>query len=412
MLIAKIEGHFEDLLHIPEPWFIEKVGFSVEKKQLDVYVKFRKRALFPCSGCGALNQQVFDVADKDRTWRHLNFFEYPCYIHAELPRTYCGTCNTIKRVNVPWAVKSKSYFTLHFDSLIMTLAKDMPMNAIARLMNEHDTRLWRILHYYVDHAIKTQDLSHVTRISVDETSSKRGHNYVSIFMDADQKNVICVTKGKDSDTLRVCKEHLEAHHGNVDNVEELCMDMSPAFIKGAEENFPKASVTFDKFHVIKSVNEAVDKVRRTERKSCADLKDTRYIWLKNEENLTRNQKQLLDKLKDCELDTAKAYRMKVCLQEIFRYPAQIAPMVLKDWINWGLRCRLEPMVEVAKMLQKHYDGVIQWFTSKLNNGLLEGINSLFQAAKRKARGYRSNKNIVAMIYLIAGKLNFGLTSLK
>jgi transposase len=138
------------------------------------------------------------------------------------------------------------------------------------------------------------------------------------------------------------------------------------------------------------------------------LKDTRYLWLKNPENLTESQQETMAKLKDCDLDTAKAYRMRLILQEIYRYPASIAPMVLQDWIQWGLRCRLTPIVEVAKMLQKHYDGVIQWFTSKLNNGLLEGVNSVFQAAKRKARGYRSEKNIIAMVYILAGKLNFVL----
>lgn len=157
---------------------------------------------------------------------------------------------------------------------------------------------------------------------------------------------------------------------------------------------------------MKNVNESVDEVRRKEQKTCADLKNTRYIWLKNENNLTAEQKKALDKLKDCDLQAAKAYRMKICLQEIFRYPSSIAPMVLKDWIQWGLRCRLEPMVEVAQMIQKHYDGIVRLFTSQLNNCLLEGVNSLIQAAKRKARGYRSVENLVAMIYLIGGKLTF------
>ncbi len=106
--------------------------------------------------------------------------------------------------------------------------------------------------------------------------------------------------------------------------------------------------------------------------------------------------------------TAKAYRMKLTLQEIYRYPGVIPKMALKDWIQWGLRCRLEPMVEVTKMIKNHYDGITQWFKSNLNNGLLEGINSLFQAAKRKARGYRSDKNMIAVIYLLAGKLDFAL----
>lgn len=410
MIAANLkEGQLEELLHIPEPWYIDRVDFSLEVKQLDVYVKFRKRAVFPCSNCGAPDQPVKDIAAKDRTWRHLNFFEYPCYVHAELPRTNCGQCNRMMRVNVPWALdKPKHYFTLHFDALIIMLAKDMPMNAVSRFVGEHDTRLWRILHHYVDNAIAVQDLSYVTKINTDETSAKRGHNYVTIFMDSEQKNVICVTKGKDSNTWSECKKQLEAHGGKAENITEVCMDMSPAFIKGAKENFPEASITFDKFHVIQAANEAVDEVRRTERKSCAELKDTRYMWLKNPENLTVAQQETMAKLKDCDLDTAKAYRMRLILQKIYRYPAAIAPMVLQDWIQWGLRCRLTPMVEVAKMLQKHYAGVVRWFSSKLTNGLMEGINSIFQAAKRKARGYRSEKNIIAMVYVLAGKLNFAL----
>jgi transposase len=398
----------EMVFHIPEPWYIDDCQFDEKQKQLDVFVKFRKRATFPCSNCGAPDQKVYDIADYNRTWRHLNFLEYPCYFHAEMPRTDCKRCNHKHRIDVPWAIKQRASFTTVFDAWIITLAKDMPMNAVSRLVREEDKKLWRVLHFYVDHALEVQDLSHVTKISTDETSAKRGHNYITIFMDPEQKNIICVTKGKDATTWNECKQRLEAHGGTADKVSEVCMDMSPAFIKGAEENFPHAAITFDKFHIIQAANEAVDEVRRNERKSCAALKDTRYLWLKNPENLTAAQQETMSKLKDCELDTAKAYRMRLVLQEIYRYPASIAPMVLKDWIQWGLRCRLEPMVEVAKMLQRHYDGVVQWFKSKLNNGLLEGVNSLFQAAKRKARGYRSEKNIVAMVYLIAGKLNFAL----
>jgi transposase len=405
------DGQIEELLHIPEPWYIHRICFNQALKQLDVYVKYREGTLFSCAECGAVHQPVKDHVARE-PWRHLNFFEYPCYIHADLPRIKCGICNRILRAKVPWALdKERHYFTLWFDALIIKLAKDMPMNAISRLLGEHDTRLWRILHHYVDNAIATQDLSYVTKISTDETSAKRGHNYITIFMDPEQKNVIYVTKGRDSSTWAECKKQLESHGGSAENITEVCMDMSAAFIKGAEENFPISAITFDKFHVIQAANEAVDEVRRKERKSSAMLKDTRYLWLKNPENLTDSQKKTMAKLKDCDLDTAKAYRMRLILQEIYKYPPSIAPDVLKDWIQWGLRCRLEPMAEVAKMLQKHYDGVIRWFKSKLNNGLLEGVNSLFQAAKRKARGYRSEKNIVAMVYLLAGKLNFAQKAL-
>nr|WP_010498727.1 transposase family protein [Paenibacillus elgii] len=104
------EGQLEQLLHIPEPWYIDQVSFNLELNQLDVYVKFRKRALFTCSDCGATHQPVKDIVDRDRTWRHLNFFEYPCYIHAELPRTDCGSCNRMMRVNVPWALDKPKHY--------------------------------------------------------------------------------------------------------------------------------------------------------------------------------------------------------------------------------------------------------------------------------------------------------------
>lgn len=152
----------DNVFHIPEPWYIESCVFDEKKEQLDCYISFPKGATFSCSNCNEEHQNVHDTADYNRTWRHLNFFEYPCYIHAELPRTMCQKCDKIRRVHVPWAIKPRSNFTLLFDAWIIKIAKDMPMNAISRLVNEHDTQLWRILHYYVHQAIAAQDLSHVT----------------------------------------------------------------------------------------------------------------------------------------------------------------------------------------------------------------------------------------------------------
>ncbi|WP_289891578.1 helix-turn-helix domain-containing protein [Virgibacillus pantothenticus] len=119
-----------------------------------------------------------------------------------------------RRVHIPWAIKPRASFTKLFDAWIMMLVKDMPMNAVSRLVGEHDTRLWRILHHYVDQAMANQDLSHVTKINTDETSSKRGHQYITIFVDSDKKNVIHVAKGKDAATWKTCKERLEEQGGH------------------------------------------------------------------------------------------------------------------------------------------------------------------------------------------------------
>lgn len=247
------------------------------------------------------------------------------------------------------------------------------------------------------------DLSNITRIAIDETSSRRGHRYVTLFVDIDSKRVIFAVEGKDASVIQSFKEHLENKGVEATSIQECCCDMSPAFIKGIEESFPKAHITFDKFHVMKLVNEAVDKVRRQEQSDEPLLKKTRYLWLKNVQNLSQHQHEKLMKLKDSHLNTARAYRLRLALQGLWSTSKLFSGWYFDDWYNWAIRSRLEPMVDVARTLKKHEKGILRWFTSRMTNGLLEGINSLVQASKRKARGYRSIENFIAMIYATANK---------
>ncbi len=184
--------------------------------------------------------------------------------------------------------------------------------------------------------------------------------------------------------------------------------MSPAFIAGTAESLPNAQITFDKFHVVKLINQAVDAVRRAEQKSHAELKKSRYLWLKNPRNLSQRQRTQLDNLSAANLKTGRAYRMRLAFQELYLQPAQSAEAFLKKWYWWATHSRLPPMIEAARMVKRHWNGILRWFQSNIANGLVEGINSLVQAAKAKARGYRSTRNLKAIIYLIAGKLELAL----
>jgi transposase len=180
--------------------------------------------------------------------------------------------------------------------------------------------------------------------------------------------------------------------------------MSPAFIRGIEEQFPQAAITFDKFHVMKLVNEAVDEVRKAEQKQEPELKRTKYLWLKNETHLKNEQKAELDQLKDRHLKTGRAYRLKLALQDFWLKPHLLADVYLREWMSWARRSQLEPMMELAKTIKRHEEGILRWFHSRMTNGLLEGINGLVQASKRKARGYRNVGNLIAMVYMTANKL--------
>jgi transposase len=264
--------------------------------------------------------------------------------------------------------------------------------------------MWRIFHHYVGKAMDELDLTRVKRIAIDETSSRRGHRYITLFVDAEAKTVLFATEGKGMDTLERFKEHLTAKGASAGQIEDVCCDMSPAYIRGIQDYFPQAEITFDKFHVMKLVNEAVDDVRIQEQKQAPELKHTKYIWLKNESNLKSGQKETLARLKDSNLQTGRAYRLKLAMQEFWTTPHIFADVYLREWIVWALRSQLTPMVELAKTIKKHEEGILRWFHSKMTNGLLEGINGLVQAAKRRARGYRNVENLIAMVYMTANKL--------
>ena len=187
--------------------------------------------------------------------------------------------------------------------------------------------------------------------------------------------------------------------------------MSPAFIRGIEDTFEGSTITFDKFHVVKIINEALDEVRRQEQKDRPELKKTRFAWLKNPPNLTVKQQTVIETLnaKNLNLKTAKAYQIKLTFQDLYNQPKEEAEAFLKRWYFWVTHSRLKPMIEAARTIKRHWNGVLGWFESGMTNGILEGINSLIQAAKAKARGYRSNRNFITIVYLIAGKLNFCFT---
>jgi transposase len=395
---------FRIALGIEPPWLVRKSEFDAAAKRLDIHLDFATGSRFACPQCGIAGCPAYDSEEK--TWRHLNFFQHEAYLHARVPRVSCKACG-IKQVVVPWA-RPDSGFTLLFEALVMAMVQAMPVAVVARMIDEWDTRLWRVIHHYVEKARERADYSNVTSIAFDETASRRGHNYVSLFVDLVRRRVLFVAEGKDAGTVDAFAQDLVAHGGNPEAIAEVCIDLSPAFIAGAEKSLPTAQITFDKFHVVRLINQAVDEVRRAEQKSRAELKNSRYLWLKNPHNLSQRQRAQLDCLSASNLKTGRAYRIRLAFQELYFQPARKAQLFLKKWYWWATHSRLPPMIEAARMVKRHWSGILRWFHTKIANGIMEAINSLVQAAKAKARGYRSPRNLKAIIYLIAGKLELAL----
>jgi transposase len=392
---------FQRALGLVRPWFVARTAFDAGERRLDIHLDFERGARFACVGCGRADCAVHDT--REHSWRHLDFFQHSAILHARVPRTLCPDCG-VRGVAVPWA-RPGSGFTLLFEGLVLTMVKDMPVLSLARLVGETDTRIWRIVQHYVEQAVTRMDLSEVRQIAADETSAKRGHDYVSLFVDLARRRVIHVADGKTAETVDEFAQKLEAHGGDREQITDASIDMGASFIAGVERNFPHAEITFDKFHVVKLVNDAVDEVRRAESRENAVLEGTRYLWLKNAENLTPAQQTQMAALEGTNLDTLQAYQMRMNLQDVFQAPSLAsARRFLDRWASWVRLSELKPMVRAAATIMEKADGILRSIATKLSNGVIEAINGNVQAAKRKAKGYRSRRNLKAIIYLIAGDL--------
>ncbi len=388
-------------LGLQPPWTVTEIALQLDQNELHLTLDFPRGSRWACPQCARPDCPVHDT--ETRQWRHLNFFQYACYLQARQPRVQCPDCG-VKTVAVPWARPGMG-FTLLFEAFALTLMQQMPVRAASEVLGEWDTRLWRVLEHYVQAARDERSLATVTAVGMDETAARRGHHYVTLFVDTAQAAVVFATPGKDATTVERFAEDLAAHGGDPAAVAEVTMDMSPAFIKGVTEQFPGAEITFDKFHVMKLVGEAVDSVRRQEQKDRPELKGTRYLWLRNPETLRANSAAQLATLRAANLKTARAYAIKETLKAFWDQPVEEAEAFFRRWYVWATHSRLEPIRQAAKTIKAHWAGVLHYVVTRKTNAVLEGINSLVQAAKARARGYRNIHHFITMIYLLAGKLS-------
>lgn len=395
---------FEAALGVSDPWFVREVDFNARTKTLTIQIDFIAGSRFSHPEVDG-GHPVHDTVTK--RYRHLNFFEHDCYLEVRTPRVRLPD-GRVALVEPDWAGKL-SGFTLLFEAMVVALAQQMPFSAVARTVGESWHRVYAICERYVDLAVAELDLADMTAAAVDETSYRRGHNYLTLVADADTRKVVFVTEGKDAATVGKFAKHLREHNAAPEQIGVVSIDMSPAFIRGVGEHLPNARITFDKFHVVAHASAAVDKTRRIEQKTDPSLKGLRWTLLKDRDGLPAAQRADLDALiaNVTTKRTARAWLYREQLRDILeRKQINVVSAMLEQWCTNVMRSKVEPMKEVARMIRKHFDGIVAWTQTRQTNGFLEALNGLFQAAKRKARGYVSFKTMRTVIFLIAGKLDF------
>ena len=395
---------FEAALGIASPWYINGLDFDAEKKTLDIGVDFVAGSRFVLAGVEG-SHPAHDTVTK--RYRHLNFFQHECYLEVRVPRVRLPD-GGIRQVEPDWAGRLAG-FTLLFEALIMMLCREMTFAAVSRLVGVSWHQVVTICKRYVGLGLEQADFSEVKRLAADETSKARGHDYITLVADSDERRVLFVTEGREAETIKAFAADFTAHGGDPEAVESISIDMSPAFIKGVTENLPNARITFDKFHVIAHASTAVDKTRRIEQKTDPSLKGLRWKLLRDRASLKPDARADLDALvaQVTTKRTARAWLYKEQLREILdRKQVNVVRDMLTQWTTNVMRSKVEPMQEVANMIRSHLDGIVSWTQTRQTNGFLEAINGLFRAAKRKARGYGSFSIIRTVVFLLAGKLDF------
>ena len=410
------EKLFQELLGLGLNWEVTESRF--ERESGAVFLEIRETPkLWESVRCPKDGGLVFCYDHTEvLTWRHLNVFQHHCELTCRLPRGKCRQCGHVFRVRPPWEGLS-IHFTKEFEAFALLLMREMPVSKVAEMVGETDTRLWRMLFRQVDAAYAEADFSNVCCVGVDEMSVRKGHEYVSVFADLVAKRVVFATEGKDKETWAKFVEALEKHNGHRHSITQVSMDMSKAYQAGVAEHCRNAQVVFDKFHVMKNANEAVDKVRGAEIRLGGKgvweaLQKSQWLWRKNPENLTEKEQERMAKIKDKNLGTAKAYQMRLVLQDIYRSAdattARHRFKVWCRWVRWVARFYkasiFGSMVKLASMIQNHLAGILAHWKWGVTNAFMEGLNSVFSATKRKARGYRSTIHLTTMLYFVAGKL--------
>jgi transposase len=409
-----VEALFTSALGLVPPWEVEKVDLDTARRRIDFEVRCNAKTL-ACPHCGALDQRIHDRLR--RSWRHLDFFQFEAWLHADVPRVACSGCGKTTQAGVPWA-REGSGFTALFEALALSLCRELPVRQAAALLRCADKQLWRRIEFYVEQARSLDDMSGVQIVGIDETSLRRGQNYISVVHDLNAKRLLFATEGREHQTVLDFVSDLKAHGGDPEQVRHVCMDMSAAYAKGVGLALPGAAISYDRFHVVKMAIEAMDEVRRAELReqpaalaqlSTAERRSLMWGMRKNPLGWNATQLDGMHWLKGSNLKSARAWRLKMALREVYAWArtsndAVQAARDLRGWLSWARRSRLEPFKKLAATLTTHAAAVVRGMTDNRSNAFVEAMNGLLQQAKRAARGFRTSRNFIAIAYLRLSKL--------
>jgi transposase len=371
---------------------------------LVINLEAKRRRLLPCSHCGARSRR-HDRLPK-RTWDHVPIWGIPVFLVYRPWRVRCPKCG-IKREHLPWA-EGKSRLTRALVVTLATWAKLLPMETVASLFGVSWNTVYAAVRAAVSFGLAHRTPGIITHIGIDEISRKKGHRYLTQVYNLNTRTLIWSGEGRKESTLRA---FFQQYPDVAQTVTAVCCDMWQPYVTVVREFCPNAELVFDKFHIIRHLLDAVDQVRKEEayemRKVDPEvLKRTRYVILKNEENLTEKQRLRLKDLQKQKLKSVRAWLLKESFRTFWTSPSpDDARAFLDQWCWMAMHSRLDPIKKVVKMIRSHVDGILAFFKHGITNGVVEALNNTAKAISHRARGYRTVNAFCQIMLLCMGGLN-------
>jgi len=397
---------YRQLLGLQHPWVVSEVLVDFEELKVDVWIMWPPEKKAACPECGNL-YSIYDHRE-ERKWRHLDTMQFQTILHCRIPRVKCSE-HGVKSIDIPWADK-RSRFTALFERL----AIDVLLGCQNQTKAKELLRLsWDEVHHIQEKAVQRglerREMAGLQYIGIDEKDFLKGHKYITVVSDLDHARVLDVAEDRKEESVLGILNNIP--EGQRATIEAVAMDMWEPYKNAVETILPTIDIVHDKFHVSKHLSEAVDKVRRWENKVLVRngkdyLKGTKYLWLTNPKKWTAEQKTLFKELKDKGLKVGRAWMLKEIFSDIWGYTYKKSAMTFfRKWYWWATHSRLQPIINVAKMIKRHLDNILTYFKHRITNAVAEGLNSKIQQVKSAARGFRNFKNFRIAILFYCGKLN-------
>ena len=398
---------FYKLLGLHPPWLITDVVLNEAEQRVDIYLDHEKDIQVRCPEC----DQFYGVYDHspERIYRHLDTCQMATYIHVRTPRVNCPD-HGVKQIHSELG-ENGSEMTYAFESLVIRVARECSIEATGRLCSLSWDQSWNTLERAVARGLARKEHRIPSRIGVDEKAIARGHKYESLVYDLDQGTVEYVVDDRKQESLE--SYYRQFSHEELAGVQVVAMDMWDPYIAATKAYVPGAEkkIVFDRFHIMKYVLEAVDKVRKNEHRLLSEqgeavLKGTKYLWLWSQENIPEWRKEEFETLRTKDLRVCRAWAIKENIRHLwdYRYEAHMRHY-FQRWYFWATHSRFAPVIKAANTLKTHIDNIVTYARHRITNALGESINAKIEKVKRLACGFRNRSHYKTAIYFHCGGLN-------